>query len=178
MQKRNVLGGGLLVAAVALVSQFEGFSTKAYQDAGNVWTICYGETKGVKRGDTATRAQCDQQLVKSLIAHNEPLTKLPRELPDNVHLATLDWVYNVGETKATKSTLWKYLQQGAYPQACDEFTKWRFVAGRDCAKDKSCTGVYNRRVIERDLCRGNITVNDALVKLGAQPLNKDGASDK
>lgn len=176
MQKRNILGGGLLAAAIALVSQFEGFSTVAYPDAGNKWTICYGETKGVKRGDKATPEQCDSQLVKSLIAHNEPFTKLARQLPDNVHLATLDWTYNVGVGAATKSTLWGYLQQGTYPAVCDEFTKWRFVAGRDCAKDKSCTGVYKRRMIERDLCTGTLTVNQALVKLGAEPLKADGAT--
>jgi len=162
MQKRNILGGGVLVMAVALTTQFEGFSTKAYPDAGNVWTICYGETKGVKRGDAATREQCDSQLIKSLLTHNEPLTKLPNELPDNVHLATLDWVYNVGATNATKSTLWKYLQQGKYNEACGEFTKWRYVAGKDCSKDRSCTGVYTRRIVERDLCMGKITINQAL----------------
>jgi len=176
MQKRNILGGGLLAAAIALVGVLEGRSLIAYPDAGGVWTICDGETKGVKRGDKATPEQCDSQLVKSLIAHNEPLTKLPRELPENVHLAVLDWTYNVGATNATRSTLWKYLQQGNYPAACGEFTKWRFVAGRDCARDKSCTGVYKRRLIERDLCTGTMTTNQALVKLGAEPLAADGAT--
>ena len=41
----------LMSLAVATVSQFEGRELRAYQDIVGVWTICYGETRGVKPGD-------------------------------------------------------------------------------------------------------------------------------
>lgn len=177
--KHNLIGGtALLTVAMGIVAGFEGYRTTAYPDAGNVWTICYGETKGVRHGDTATKQQCDNQLVTSLLAHNEPLTRLNRELPDNVHLAVLDWTYNIGTGAATRSTLWKYLEAGQYAQVCQQFERWRFVAGRDCAKDKSCTGVWKRRQIERDLCTGAISPSQALTMLGSKPGNPDGANTR
>lgn len=42
---------------LALIAQFEGCILTAYQDAVGVWTIGYGHTKGVKRGQTITKAQ-------------------------------------------------------------------------------------------------------------------------
>ena len=173
--KRNILGGGLLAVAMGLAAGFEGYRTLAYQDTGNVWTICYGETLGVKRGDTSTRQQCDNQLVKSLLKHNEPLTKLPHDLPDNVHLAVLDWTYNVGTGAATRSQLWKNLQAGNYPAACKQFERWRFVAGRDCSKDRSCAGVWKRRQIERDLCNGTLSPEAAIAQLGSRLGEPDKA---
>lgn len=182
MNKRNTLVGagaaGILGLAVALVGQFEGIELESYQDTGGVWTICYGETLGVKPGQTATYEQCDNQLVKSLIKHNEPITTLKRDLPDGVHLAVLDWMYNVGTGAATRSTLWRHLETGNYAAACDQLFRWRFVAGRDCSKDRSCTGVWKRRQIENAVCTGAMTPEAAIVQLGGKLPAPDGAGVK
>ena len=37
---------------VDLVKTFEGFRSEAYKCPAGIWTIGYGETKGVKQGDT------------------------------------------------------------------------------------------------------------------------------
>ncbi|MGL4680820.1 MAG: lysozyme [Plesiomonas sp.] len=168
MQKRNVVAGTVLAAIMGITVGYEGVRTTAYRDAGGVPTICMGETLGVVMGQTATLQECKDRHVQSLIRHNEPLTKLP-QMPVNVHIAVLDWTYNVGTGAAQRSTLWKYLQASQWEKACGEFTKWRFVAGKDCSKDRSCTGVWTRRVDERDLCLGKITPNQLLQKLG-QPV--------
>ena len=52
------LAAGFMPVLLALVMFFEGVSLKAYQDGASVWTICYGHTAGVKRGDVATMTQC------------------------------------------------------------------------------------------------------------------------
>ena len=44
---KNKLAGSLLAAAMALAAGFEGVRYVSYQDVGNVWTVCYGETLGV-----------------------------------------------------------------------------------------------------------------------------------
>ena len=41
-------------AAIALVAGWEGLRTKAYLDAVKVPTVCFGETRGVKLGDSYT----------------------------------------------------------------------------------------------------------------------------
>ena len=48
--------------ALELLKQFEGYSSKAYQDSAGIWTIGYGTTKWadgrpVKEGDTITEPE-------------------------------------------------------------------------------------------------------------------------
>ena len=173
---RNKLVGSLLAGAIALAAGFEGVKYVAYQDVGNVWTICYGETMGVKKGYTATPAQCESQLIASLLRHNKPFEKLPRQLPERVHLAALDFCYNVGVGNCTSSTLWRHLQTGRYDEACQQFTRWRYAAGRDCSQSGSqCRGVWERRKLERDICTGAVSIEQAAARLGQKLEAPDNA---
>ena len=175
---KNKLAGSLLAGAIALAAGFEGVKYVAYQDVGNVWTICYGETLGVKNGDTATPAQCENQLIASLLRHNKPFEKLPRQLPERVHLAALDFCYNVGVGNCTSSTLWRHLQTGRYDEACQQFTRWRYAAGRDCSESGSqCRGVWERRKLERDICTGAVSIEQAVQRLGGKLEAPDGAKE-
>lgn len=173
---RNKLAGSLIAGAIALAAGFEGVKYVAYQDVGNVWTYCYGETMGVKKGDTATPAQCESQLIASLLRHNKPFEKLPRQLPERVHLAALDFCYNVGVGNCTSSTLWRHLQTGRYDEACQQFTRWRYAAGRDCSQAGSqCRGVWERRKLERDICTGAVSIEQAATQLGQKLEDPDNA---
>nr|WP_241482183.1 hypothetical protein [Leisingera sp. ANG-Vp] len=44
-----------LASAVSFIGQWEGLRTEAYRDVVGVWTVCYGETKGVKPGDSHSK---------------------------------------------------------------------------------------------------------------------------
>ena len=44
---------------VNFVKEKEGFRANAYQDAVGVWTIGYGSTKGVKKGDQISMANAE-----------------------------------------------------------------------------------------------------------------------
>ncbi|MEJ5899646.1 glycoside hydrolase family protein [Ochrobactrum teleogrylli] len=63
---KGVLASGIgLVALTAtyLTVPWEGVENKAYWDSlGKVWTVCAGETKGVKKGDYYSDAKCLQML--------------------------------------------------------------------------------------------------------------------
>ena len=61
MQKGDVMRktAGWLAVAVSVVGGFEGLRQSAYLDPVSIPTICYGETRGVKLGDTRTKAECD-----------------------------------------------------------------------------------------------------------------------
>ena len=70
MSLRNKIAIGALTGVLgmtgALVTWFEGRSLMAYLDPVGIPTICEGVTLGVKLGDRATPAQCDQLLQREL----------------------------------------------------------------------------------------------------------------
>ncbi|EPP5371484.1 lysozyme [Vibrio cholerae] len=176
--KYNKLVGAVLIGAVALTGAFEGKRNVAYQDVGGVWTVCNGETNGVKQGDKYTDAQCAEMLAKSLEKHNKPLEKLDYQLPPNVHIATLDFAYNVGVGNLESSTLYRHLQNRQIQYACYQFNRWTKVriGGelRDCRNPQwNCRGIVVRREIETQLCLGQISVREALYLLGQLPTDEE-----
>ncbi|WP_412074125.1 glycoside hydrolase family protein [Tritonibacter mobilis] len=66
----GVLAGGsmALASALSFIGQWEGLRTKAYRDIVGVWTVCYGETKGVRRGDSVSDALITRLLCSSKAA--------------------------------------------------------------------------------------------------------------
>lgn len=161
----NKLTGGLLFGAIALTGAMEGMKNDPYLDIGGVLTACYGETEGIKPSDTFTDEQCAQMLAVSLSYHNEPLEELPYQLEPNVHIATLDFSYNLGTNALRRSTLYRKLQNKQ--DACSEFNRWVYVAGKNCrVKENNCYGIVTRRDIETRLCTGELSVKEALTLLG------------
>lgn len=49
-----------------LIEEFEGCRLVAYQDSVGVWTIGYGHTKNVKRGQTITKEQAEHYLLQDV----------------------------------------------------------------------------------------------------------------
>ncbi|KUI98962.1 lysozyme [Vibrio sp. MEBiC08052] len=163
----NRLLGPVLFGAIAVTGAFEGVRQRSYQDPGGVWTICHGETAGVTQNQSYTDEQCAMLLASSLSYHNEPLESLNYQLPPNVHIAALDFSYNLGTNALRRSTLYKKLQAHDIDGACREFNRWVYVAGKDCRKvGSNCSGIVTRREIETQLCTGQLSVKEALVQLG------------
>lgn len=128
--------------------QREAFRAKAYQDVANIWTIGFGSTrvKGVpvKSGDTITLEDAIAEtklFVNEVVTIINKLVKVP--LRQNQFDALVSFIYNVGITAFTNSTLLRLLNQGEYVQAADQLLRWSF-AGK-----KYSAGLYNRRVDER-----------------------------
>ncbi|MCD9504537.1 glycoside hydrolase family protein [Photobacterium phosphoreum] len=168
----NKLTCVLLAGAVAVTGGFEGYRHYAYQDPIGVWTACFGETAGIKPGDTFTREQCESMLSSSLDQHNAPIAQIPQQLPPRVHLASLDMAYNIGTGAFSQSTMYRYLLNADYESACNQIPRWRFAGGRDCAiKSNNCYGIVNRRAVVQQLCLGDIDVNEALAKIGQMPID-------
>lgn len=168
----NKLVGGVLVAALAFVGVNEGIRYTAYQDSGGWWTICNGITKGVKRGDTATPAECESLLMRELIAHARPLEAIPYQLPDHVIVAWADFSYNLGVGTFRSSTGYKLLRQGRVAESCRNILAYRFVTVNkvklDCFLDENyrvCGGIKKRRTTEYQLCAGQITIDEAIARM-------------
>lgn len=144
-----------LSSAIAFVGDWEGLRTEAYQDVVGVWTVCYGETKGVQPGDKYTKAECDDMLAKELVAYEKGLDNcLKAEVPQGMKIALVSWTYNVGVGAACKSTLVRKANAGDLTGACNELPRWNRGGGR------VIKGLTNRRMSERKLCLGSLENND------------------
>lgn len=151
MSLRNKIAIGALTGVLgmtgALVSWFEGRSLVAYLDPVGIPTICEGVTLGVKLGDQATPAQCDQLLQRELrIALTAVDRQVRAPLPDTRRAALGSFVYNVGERQFSSSTLLRLLNSGDVRGACAQLSRWVYAGGKQLA------GLVNRRAAERELC--------------------------
>lgn len=148
----KVLAGlGLSAAAVmagsGTVSYFEGKENKAYVDPVGIVTICYGETKGVKKGDYKTDEQCLESLASELVEHERGMLKVVRvPLSTKEQAAYLSFTYNLGVKAFTNSTLLKKLNSGDRVGACNELLRWNKANG------KVLNGLTKRRQEENKLC--------------------------
>jgi lysozyme len=154
--RQTVSGGAtaaFLAAATPFIGGWEGLRLTAYQDIVGVWTVCYGETRGVQPGDTHTRAECDAMLEREILAFREELggclTDLD-ELPVPMQVAFTSWAYNVGTGAACRSTLVRKANADDLAGACAELPRWNRAGGR------VVRGLTNRRIAERDLCRAGL----------------------
>lgn len=153
---KQLLGYGLgsaLALSGALLVPFEGKRNDAYVDPVGIYTICYGETKNVKKGDYKTDEQCLESLAEDLFSHDKGMMKaVAVPLSDNQHAAFLSFCYNVGVSKCTKSTAFKYLNQGKYADACRELLRWNKAGG------KVLRGLTLRREAEYKMCMGETNI--------------------
>ena len=177
----NVITKRAFLLAAALVAGEEGLRLVAYKDAAGIWTICNGVTQGVKEGDTATPAYCQNRLIVELNRHSKPFKKLPLQAPQHVNIAMLSWGYNVGVGNVLGSSVYDYLEVGSWNRACKGLLDWRKVRIngilRDCSMEpwkRQCGGVYNRRVDEYLVCTGTISPEAMIAKWGFLPP-PDGA---
>ncbi len=117
--------------------------------AGDVPTIGFGTTEGVKLGDTITppkamaRALRDVQKFEGAI---KQCVKVP--LHQWEYDAFVSLSYNIGAGAFCGSTLVRKLNAGDYAGACAEIDRWNRAGG------KVLRGLVNRRASERALCEG------------------------
>lgn len=144
MMKKTVYAvttAAVLSLATPFIAKWEGLETTAYRDIVGVPTVCYGETRGVKIGDTYTKAQCLQMLNKAVGEYYADLQPYMtnKNIPVGVQASMLELAYNVGIGAAGNSTMMKLANQGKYKEACEELRKW-VKAGGETVK-----GLVNRR---------------------------------
>ncbi|WP_254448916.1 lysozyme [Thalassococcus sp. S3] len=151
-QSHTSSSDAFLDAAVPFIGRWEGLRLEAYQDIVGVWTVCYGETKGVRPGDSYTRAECDAMLAREVLAYRAGLHRfftdetVSERLPIPRDLAFVSLAYNVGISGASNSTAVRRLNAGNVSGACEALTWWNRAGGR------VIRGLVNRRAEERALC--------------------------
>ncbi|UWF67382.1 MULTISPECIES: lysozyme [unclassified Brucella] len=135
---KAALASGLgLVALTAtyLTAPWEGMENHAYYDRlGRVWTVCLGETRGVKKGDYYTDRQCREKLIARLENDfRQPLRKCIRTFdraPISVQAAMLDLSYNIGAGAACKSTAARRMNDGQWRLACNAMAAFNRAGGK------------------------------------------------
>lgn len=135
--------------ALAIIKHFEGCALKAYQCQAGKWTIGWGRTKNVIKGDVATQAQVDAWLIEDVrkaAAQIEQFIDVP--LSDNQFAALVSFVYNVGANSLDKSTLRRLLNEGHYDLVPQQLVRWNKAGGQ------VSSGLVRRRDAEVRLWNG------------------------
>ena len=86
-----------------LVKSFEGLYTKAYKCPAGVWTIGYGHTKGVKRGQRITKEQAVEYLKWDIQPIINYLNKLNVCKTQGQFGALVSFIFNLGVGNFQKS---------------------------------------------------------------------------
>lgn len=143
--------------AVPFIGKWEGLRLEAYRDIVGVWTVCYGETKGVRPGQAYTKAECDAMLEREALSYRAglhkyltPATRTTR-LPVRRDVAFTSLAYNVGVGGAGKSTAVRRLNAGDVAGACDALTWWNKAGGR------VVRGLVRRRGEEHGFCMAGVS---------------------
>lgn len=133
---------------INLIKSFEGYRSQAYQDSVGVWTIGYGTTSGVMKGQIINEGQAVTYLRADLAKFEKVINEsVTVPLKQNQFDALACFVYNVGPGNFKSSTLLKLLNAGKYNDAANQFIRWNKAGGKELA------GLTRRRNAEADLFR-------------------------
>ena len=132
--------------AYALIRRFEGKSKKAYQDSAGVWTIGYGHTGGVVKGQTISDDEVERLLAEDVAVAENAVNAQNLNLTQDQFDALVDFVFNLGAGNFNKSTLLKKLKADPNdPTIYDEFLRWVYAGG------VKLLGLVRRRTDEANL---------------------------
>lgn len=171
---RNSAAGivGLFVVGVGV---HEGLSLNTYYDSANVKTVCYGETKNITK-ERYTLEECKSMLADSTDYYVTALDGLPA-LPLTTWVGALDFTYNAGRGAFKNSTIRKCLMVGDTECASKAVLQWKYITVKgkkyDCSQyvngkpNKVCYGLWKRRLHQSEMLKGDMTYQEAMVKLKA-----------
>ena len=140
------------LSATALVALLlhEGYRENAYTPvAGDVPTIGFGTTSGVKLGDRTTPEKALNVALKDVQKFEGALKEcVTVPLEQHEYDAYISLSYNIGSNAFCKSTLVRKLNTGDYEGACNQILRWDQFNGKPLA------GLTKRRQEEHKKCLG------------------------
>ncbi|MDP2830177.1 MAG: lysozyme [Sulfuricellaceae bacterium] len=160
MSKRAAIAGlSLSAAALVGIVSHEGYSDKAIIPVkGDVPTIGFGTTGGVRMGDTTTPPQALARAMQDIQKYEGALKKcVTVPLHQHEYDAYASLAYNIGPTAFCHSSLVRKLNAEDYPGACGEIMRWAWYKGKNCAAlehARLCGGLAKRRESEYRQCVG------------------------
>jgi lysozyme len=129
-----------------LIKSFEGLRVQAYKCPAGVWTIGYGHTLNVVRGQIIDVITAELLLRKDLERFEIEVENLiDVKLNSNQFSALVSFTFNIGTGAFARSTLLKYLNKGKFIEAALEFGRWTRGGG------VILPGLVRRREAEKKL---------------------------
>jgi lysozyme len=147
-KRQDIAAITLSATALVAIVIHEGYRGDAYIPvAGDVPTIGFGTTSGVKLGDRTTPEKALQVAMKD-VQNFEGAVKSCVTVPltQNEYDAYISLSYNIGTGAFCRSTLVKKLNTKDYVGACNEILKWDKFNGKPLA------GLTKRRQEENTKC--------------------------
>lgn len=133
-------------AGINLIKQFESLRLEAYRCPAGIWTIGYGHTAGVRRGDRIDERKAEQLLAEDLRQFEDVVNRECPGINQNQFDALVSFTFNVGTGNFLKSTLLKCVK--ANPENVNiryELSRWNKANGT------VLSGLIRRRKAEADL---------------------------
>lgn len=130
------------------IKRWEGLRLQAYLCPSGVWTIGYGHTEGVKRGQTIRPYEADELFDADLAQFEQAVENMAKrdgvELKQGQFDALVSFAYNVGIGNLRNSTLWRKAKRDINDKSIEaEFGRW--VYGTQDGKKVVLNGLVNRR---------------------------------
>jgi lysozyme len=134
---------------LSLIKKFEGCELEAYKCAAGVWTIGYGSTKGVNEGDTITQEGADKLLTEEMHEYEGYINDMVTvDLKQNEFDALVSWVFNLGPSNLSSSTLLNRLNNKMFDDVPNQIKRWNKAGG------EVLQGLVRRREAEALLFEG------------------------
>src|SRR5574344_1153474 len=135
---------------INLIKKFEGCKLTAYKFPAGVWTIGYGHTRNVHKGEKITQQQADELLKQDLLVYEAGINVMRLNINQNQFDSLVSFAFNLGLGALQKSTLLKRIKVNPNdPKIKDEFLRWSYAGG------KQLKGLLLRRQAECDLYFNN-----------------------
>lgn len=151
----GTVGSGVCGLAVTKIGTHEGYSEKAIIPVkGDVPTICFGETRGIRMGMTRTRPQCEAMFLEALSTFADGIERcVTKPMSDNTYVAFLSLSYNIGiGSKAhpgfCQSSVVRQFNAGNGRAACDAMLAFN----KGGKPRRVLAGLVRRRQEERAMC--------------------------
>lgn len=150
MNRITIAALSLSAAGFVGLVAWEGYTdTAVIPVPGDVPTIGFGTTDGVRMGDRTTPPKALARALSDVSKFEGAIKKCVRvPLHQHEYDAATQLAYNIGESAFCGSTVVRRFNAGDYTGACEAFLMWVKVKGR------VVRGLVNRREAERKLCLG------------------------
>ncbi len=113
------------------LKEFEGLRLEAYKCPGGVWTIGYGHTEGVMKGDRISSEQAEEWLREDIMKAETQVLMLKVCKYQGQLDALVDFVFNLGIEKLKGSTLLRHIKSRMPREiVAKEFRRWCFANGK------------------------------------------------
>lgn len=160
MNKTRTAIAALTLSAAAFVGILtrEGYTDQAIiPTKGDVPTMGFGTTGGVKMGDRTTPVKAVQRALADTSKFEGALKRCVQvPLHQAEYDAYVDLSYNIGPTAFCKSTIVRRLNAQDYAGACEAVLLFKYAAGYDCSTpgNKRCMGLWTDRQRTYAMCKG------------------------